>query len=122
MAEDGGSAGDGNSLLQVFAQIHPDSSFEKIDLESSFGNPQTLIKINLAILNKIYPGSRFGTICETPDLFQLPSPILIQILIDIACSAPIALLLSHSFSHSHSSFQVHAPIHILICYLYSLIS
>ena len=104
------------------AQIHSDSSLAKIDAilnqidpGSSFGNPQTLTLINNAILNQIdHHGPSFGTLCEILDLFQLPSPILIQILIDIARAVPSALLLSHSYSHSHSSFQIHFPIYILI--------
>ena len=91
-------------------------------LTSSFGNPQTLIKIYIAILNQIDPGSSFKTLCETLDLFQPPFPIHIQIFIDIACAVPTALPPSHSNSHSHFSFQVNFLILIHICYLYSLIS
>ena len=108
VAKDGGSAGDGNSLLQVFAQIHPDSSFEKNWPWVKFWKPPDFNQDQFGHFKQNLPWVKVWNHLWNPWPLSAPSShSYSNILIDIACAVPIALLLSHSYSHSHSSFQVH---------------
>ena len=108
VAKDGGSAGDGNSLLQVFAQIHPDSSFEKNWPWVKFWKPPDFNQDQFGHFKQNLPWVKVWNHLWNPwPLSASFSHSYSNILIDIACAVPIALLLSHSYSHSHSSFQVH---------------